>query len=121
MGQYTGPVTDTALYVHGLAGAFEEGFMERWPGVRCTKLLVMEGFVMSPSAKRSNSRYPEQVMSAVRQQCLGSFDEEHEQMPSAKAVVNNDRLERHGLWLPGKPHAMDALRHLVVRLRMLSA
>ena len=30
-----------------------------------------------------------------------------------KAFYSNDKLKRDGLYLPGKPHAMDGLRHLL--------
>lgn len=121
MGEITAPVEATA---HRLDGAMEavDGRLQRaWPGMRYVKVLVLEGFVMSPKAKVSSARFPEQVMAACRQQSSFRFDEVVEQMPSAKAVVNDDRLKRHGLWVPGKPHAMDAVRHEIVRLRMLAA
>lgn len=39
------------------------------------------------------------------------------QMPSQMAVITDDRLKAWGLWLPGKPHACDAMRHMVIYLR----
>lgn len=36
---------------------------------------------------------------------------------SGKSVITDDRLKRWGLWEPGKPHAMDAMRHLVLYAR----
>ena len=39
------------------------------------------------------------------------------QQPSQKSVITDERLRRWGLWLPGKPHACDAMRHAAIRLR----
>lgn len=37
-----------------------------------------------------------------------------EQTPSyGKAFFDNDKLKKLGLYIPGKPHAMDARRHLL--------
>lgn len=42
----------------------------------------------------------------------------HWQQPSdAKGVITDDRLKKMGLWIVGKPHARDAIRHLVIALR----
>jgi hypothetical protein len=39
------------------------------------------------------------------------------QTPSDKSIVTDDRLKQWGAWRKGRPHAMDALRHLIVYLR----
>lgn len=39
------------------------------------------------------------------------------QMPSEMSVATDQRLKRWGLWFPGKPHACDAMRHMVIFLR----
>jgi hypothetical protein len=39
------------------------------------------------------------------------------QQPSQKSIVTDEQLQRWGLWLPGQPHACDAVRHAVLRLR----
>jgi hypothetical protein len=39
------------------------------------------------------------------------------QMPSEKSVVTDQRLHLWGLWVPGKEHKRDALRHALVYLR----
>lgn len=35
----------------------------------------------------------------------------------AKSTATDERMRNWGLWQPGKPHATDALRHLLVSLR----
>jgi hypothetical protein len=39
------------------------------------------------------------------------------QEPALKPLCDNDRLKRLGLYIPGKEHAMDAVRHGVIHLR----
>lgn len=39
------------------------------------------------------------------------------QSTQVKRVVTDERLERWGFWVPGKPHARDALRHLLAFMR----
>ena len=39
------------------------------------------------------------------------------QSPSTKAAISNDRLRFFGLYEKGLPHAMDAVRHLIIALR----
>lgn len=41
----------------------------------------------------------------------------HLQSASEKDVITDDQLKHAGLWERGRPHAMDALRHLVLWLR----
>jgi hypothetical protein len=41
------------------------------------------------------------------------------QEPALKPLCDNDRLKRLGLYIPGKEHAMDAVRHGVIHLRNL--
>lgn len=41
------------------------------------------------------------------------------QQPGERSVITDEMLKRWGLWLPGQPHAMDALRHLIVLQRKL--
>lgn len=42
------------------------------------------------------------------------------QSPSnAKGVMTDDRLRRAGLWIPGKDHARDAMRHLALLWRQV--
>lgn len=36
------------------------------------------------------------------------------QTPHQRKFFTDDRLKEYGLWEPGKPHAMDAMRHLLV-------
>lgn len=53
----------------------------------------------------------------------GSWGGEYvkQQASSAKAVATNERLKRWGLWVKGKQHARDAIRHCVVALRTRAA
>lgn len=38
----------------------------------------------------------------------------------AKGVITDERLKRMGLWIKGKPHARDAVRHLVIAGRKIA-
>lgn len=40
-----------------------------------------------------------------------------QQASDAKGVITDDRLKKMELWVTGKPHARDAIRHLVIALR----
>ena len=42
---------------------------------------------------------------------------EYQMASMGKTTVTNERLKRWGLWQVGKPHARDAIRHLVTYLR----
>ena len=35
----------------------------------------------------------------------------------AKGVITDKRLKDMGFWMPGKPHARDAIRHLIIAIR----
>ena len=39
------------------------------------------------------------------------------QEPKLKPLVDNERLKKMGLYLPSKPHGMDAVRHGIIYLR----
>lgn len=39
------------------------------------------------------------------------------QEPKLKPLCDNDRLKKMGLYTPGKPHGMDAVRHGIIYLR----
>jgi hypothetical protein len=44
------------------------------------------------------------------------------QTPSlAKTTVTDKRLKKLGLWVPGRDHERDALRHLVLYMRQTSS
>lgn len=83
--------------------------------------LVGEGFNFR---EKTQSRYmlsPIRVLAAAEafmtmHACLAGATVST-QMPAAKGIVTDERLERWGLWQPGKPHANDAIRHLIVLLR----
>lgn len=119
-GEVTEPVTTTAVFVQTSIIVMNADIKSRWPRLKYKTVFVKEGYLNSPKAKLQTAMLPSKINAAVDQAIYGLVDECYEQMPSAKSVVSDDRLKRHGLWLPGKPHATDAVRHLVVRLRMLS-
>lgn len=41
------------------------------------------------------------------------------QTPADKAIITDERLNRWDLYQPGKPHANDAVRHMILFLRRL--
>lgn len=121
MGEVTMPIADTVEHVWKLIDTVNRDVEARWPRIRYRTIFVNEGYVPSSTAKHGSIRLPDRLGAALVQELTSLVDEVHEQMPSAKAVVTDERLRRHGLWVPFQPHAMDAVRHSVVRLRMLSA
>lgn len=44
-----------------------------------------------------------------------------QQASAAKGVITDDRLREWGLWVVGQEHARDAVRHLVLLLRRVTA
>ena len=82
--------------------------------------VVVERFVPQPT-----KGYTWQSLSAMRVGAMlealidasGLLIEVSWQVPSDMTVASDERLKAWGWWWPGHPHAMDALRHLIVFLR----
>lgn len=89
--------------------------------------IVAEDFVLYPNRRHPGNKEhlsPRALWAAIELQLsLSGWVEErgcsvHRQMASeAKTIATDIRLKDWGLWVRGKPHARDAMRHLIVFLR----
>lgn len=82
--------------------------------------VIIEDFTLRERTKRRDLLSPIRVTAHLQSIMMMSKHELppiHLQSASDKSAITDDRLKHWGLWVPGKPHAMDALRHLIVWLR----
>lgn len=87
--------------------------------------VVIEDFILRERTKRRDLLSPVRCTAMVAQSLYQASELLGTELPdivfyqsaNAKSVVTNDRLKRWGLYVPGKRHAMDAVRHLVIHLR----
>lgn len=88
--------------------------------VREHSIIAVEDFILRERTKDRSLLSPVRLTSIIRFNLwqLGSLDSVVMQQPSsAKTAVTDKRLKDWGLWMPGKPHANDAMRHLVLAVR----
>lgn len=91
--------------------------------LRSHSVIAIEDFILRQQTKDRNLLSPVRLTSLIRDRLYvaGSTSEIVMQQPSsAKSVCTDDRLRHWGLWSKGKPHANDAVRHLVLALRGIS-
>lgn len=86
--------------------------------------VVGEGFTLRELTKDPSLLSPVRLYSKVellfyRSNEIDVWVTERQQASDAKATCTDARMRSWGLWLPGKPHATDATRHLIVYLRRL--
>lgn len=95
--------------------------LEKTGGRFGVKQISIEDFTLRERSKKRNLLSPVRLTSGVLAVLEGddrSWFVGKPQSPSnAKTTMTDDRLRAHGLWVPGKPHARDALRHLVLAMR----
>lgn len=100
-------VTDVAERTHGSA--------------RVVTHVASEDFVIRERTKDRSLLSPVRLnakLSYALEDLGYPFDET--QTPSdAKKTVTNERLQRWGLWVPGMPHQMDAVRHTILYMRRM--
>lgn len=79
-------------------------------------LWLVESFtVTAKTARMSQQPVPMEVIGVLKFLARRSGARMEMQTPaSAKRFVNDEQLRKIGLWQPGKDHARDALRHLVL-------
>jgi hypothetical protein len=79
-------------------------------------LLIYETFTITPeTARKSPQPAPIEVIGVMKFLARRAGVQIEGQSPaSAKNFVSNDQLRKLGLWQPGKDHARDAIRHLVL-------
>lgn len=84
--------------------------------------IVIEDFILRERSKKRDLLTPVRIiaMTGILLYNKQMIDRVTYQQPSAaKSVITNARLSVAGLYVPARPHAMDALRHCLLRLRVL--
>lgn len=81
--------------------------------------VVVEKFVPRGQRLKAGHSVAIEVADHVRIMCIEFLEVEFhwQQASDAKGVITDDRLKKMDLWVPGKPHARDAIRHLIIALR----
>lgn len=82
--------------------------------------LCVEDFILRERTSQRSLLSPVRITSGLYQELYGDsgFDFDwHVQSASDKSVVSDELLRELNLYWPGKPHACDAARHLVLFLR----
>jgi len=75
-------------------------------------IIVCESFVYQRRDKVDLS--PVEMIGVVKLYCERGGVPYHEQTPSqAKKFWDDKKIKTCGLWVPGHPHAVDAIRHLL--------
>lgn len=100
-GQFTGPLMEQVDSAVELA--------ESWPGAR----LVMEGFKLRQMAV---DLAPVEVSFAIRRDLRPRYFVT-QTSSMAMNTVTDERQKEWGLWIPGKEHARDAVKHAVTFLK----
>lgn len=93
-----------------------------WP-----ELVVFEDFILQERTQERSLLSPVRLTAKVEMLLHRDNTEfdcwwlKPQSASDAKSTCTDDRMRRWGLWLPGKPHATDATRHLIVALRRMRA
>lgn len=96
-----------------MASRVSRGRVARWDQV-----VVIEDFILRRSEMNRSLLSPVRLgFGLVHQMRVDGMRAPVFQSPSDKAVINDERLRKMGLWISGQPHARDAMRHLVLYLR----
>lgn len=88
--------------------------------------VVMEDFILREDTKDRSLLSPVRIAARV-EQLLYRDNKEFDTVwtlqsaSDAKSTCTDERMKSWGLWQPGKPHATDATRHVIVALRRIRA
>ena len=99
-------------------GVFNGDVWRRWQWLGITGM-DKRGTIVTPVGKKRAELPLEQRYAAVGDMSGegawhgGGWDLEMQMPSEAKGYANDERMKRWGFWVPGKPHATDALRHWV--------
>lgn len=114
-------VAEGAVKCWGMVARSKQQLVRKYGARSHVRTIVgVEGFSLVSGPKNRGVNLPLRLLGAfdvLRQLEPSVVDEYHEPMPSAKAVVSDERLRRWGLWNPGRKDANDAVRHLIVLMR----
>jgi hypothetical protein len=86
-------------------------------------VVVIEDFILRQHSQSRNLLSPVRLAAYIEAFCYQNPVFQCPivlQTPSdAKTIMSDKRIRSMGLWIPGKPHATDALRHMLLCLRRL--
>lgn len=78
------------------------------------ELIICESFEYRNTSPAGLNLIPVEYIGIVKLVAVNILaDVEMQTASIAKGFVKDENIKRLGLWEPGKPHAMDALRHLL--------
>lgn len=84
-------------------------------------VVVLEDFILRSSVKTRDLLSPVRINAAISYGLHSGgwvgVAVELQTATDAKGVLTDARLRRKGLWVPGKDHANDAIRHMLLYLR----
>lgn len=88
--------------------------------------IVIEDFILRKFTRSRDLLAPVRMTARIEQmvEMLREFSPDKPELPIFKqqpslamTTCTDDRMRRWGIWTPGRPHANDALRHVVTFLR----
>lgn len=81
------------------------------------KTVAIERFIARKRLGKGGIDVAKDVGWAINFQLHGTMNIRWQNASDAKGVITDERLKRAGLWIKGKPHTRDAIRHLIILLR----
>lgn len=112
-GQITGPEDLQAQEIGGMLWSFKGP-------------IIIEDFILRQFRQDADLLAPVRMIAKIEYEIFTSNEQRgksnqqriKKQQPSlAKSTATDDRMKEWGLWIPGQPHARDALRHGITFLR----
>src|SRR3954466_5321963 len=120
-GYAVGVLEDGSMAVRPDQAQYE--LMDLWAYLHFTRpdWLIWEKFVFRKRTGEGVELFSREIIGVLRLYAQIANEKRkdvvrtHEQMPmkSAGSYYSDTKISDDGLWIPGKPHAMDALRHLL--------
>jgi len=101
------------LQEHGQIENGHEGFIEAWPHLPQHDVIVCESFTLREGIRGVNIE-PAYVIGALEALTIDTI---FYQTPSYKTLCDNDALKRLNMYVKGKQHTRDAIRHSVIYLK----
>lgn len=102
------------IYLHQIADG-RYGFKEFFGGSAIGPNLTVVSEKWRERNVKGADREPQYIEGGIHM--LWGEENVEWQYPDVKDVITDDYLKSQNLWTPGKPHQMDALRHVLAYLR----
>lgn len=107
------------------SGQIEDGALGLWGALkgaqaftRLPDVIVCESFQYRPKLDKA-VLVPVEVIGAVKVYCFENNIKLVFQTPAQRMWWDDDKLKRAEVYRPGKPHANDAMRHLLTYINVL--